>query len=60
MLSILDEAHRKRLEDGSLHKPEVKVGDKVLFSKYAGSEVKIDGAEHLVVREDDLLGVVES
>ena len=49
----------KRLEDGTLHKPDVKVGDRVLFSKYAGSEVKIDGIEHLVLREDDLLGVVE-
>lgn len=49
----------KKLEDGSLAKPDVKVGDKVLFSKYSGSEVKIDGIEHLVMREDDLLGVVE-
>ena len=49
----------KRLEDGTLQKPDVKVGDSVLFSKYAGSEVKIDGAEHLVMREDDLLGVIE-
>lgn len=49
----------KKLEDGSLHKPDVKVGDNVLFSKYAGSEVKIDGHEHLVLREDDLLGVLE-
>ncbi len=48
----------KKLEDGSLQKPDVKVGDRVLFSKYAGSEVKIDGLEHLVMREDDLLGVV--
>ena len=50
----------KRLEDGSLQKPDVKVGDKILFSKYAGSEVKIDGVEHLVLREDDLLGVIEN
>lgn len=49
----------KKLEDGSLAKPDVKVGDTVLFSKYAGSEVKIDGSEHLVLREDDLLGVLE-
>ena len=49
----------KKLDDGSLQKPDVKVGDKVLFSKYAGSEVKIDGVEHLVLREDDLLGVIE-
>ncbi|MFK7871878.1 MAG: co-chaperone GroES [Oligoflexales bacterium] len=49
----------KRLEDGTIAKPEVKVGDTVLFSKYAGSEVKIDGNDHLVLREDDLLGVIE-
>lgn len=49
----------KKLEDGTLQKPDVKVGDSVLFSKYAGSEVKIDGIEHLVLREDDLLGVIE-
>jgi len=49
----------KVLEDGKLSKPDVKVGDKVLFGKYAGSEVKLDGAEHLILKEDDLLGVIE-
>jgi chaperonin GroES len=49
----------KLLDDGSLRKPEVKSGDKILFSKYAGSEVKIDGVEHLILREDDILGVLE-
>ena len=49
----------KKLEDGSLLKPDVKVGDQILFSKYAGSEVKIDGHEHLVMREDDILGVLQ-
>ena len=48
----------RRLEDGTLHKPDVNVGDKVMFSKYAGSEVKIDGHEHLILREDDLLGII--
>lgn len=48
----------KVLSDGKLNKPDVKVGDKVLFSKYAGSEVKIDNVEHLILREDDLLGVI--
>jgi chaperonin GroES len=38
---------------------EVKVGDKVLFSKYGGNEVKIDGQEYLIMREDDILGVIE-
>jgi chaperonin GroES len=49
----------KLLDDGKLRKPDIKVGDKILFSKYAGSEVKIDGAEHLILREDDILGVLE-
>lgn len=48
----------KTLTDGKISKPDVKVGDRVLFSKYSGSEVKIDGAEHLILREDDLLGVL--
>jgi len=39
--------------------PDVKAGDKVLFSKYAGTEVKIEGDEHLIMREDDILGVIE-
>ena len=49
----------KALEDGKLLKPDVKVGDKVLFSKYAGTEIKLDGDERLVLREDDLLGVIQ-
>ena len=48
----------KVLSDGKISKPDVKAGDKVLFSKYAGSEVKIDGVEHLILREDDILGVL--
>jgi chaperonin GroES len=39
---------------------DVKVGDKILFGKYSGTEVKIDGEEHLIIREDDILGVIES
>jgi len=49
----------KLLSDGKLHKPEVKAGDRIMFSKYAGSEVKLDGDEHLILREDDILGIVE-
>ena len=48
----------KTLDNGTVSKPDVKTGDKVLFSKYAGTEVKIDGAEHLILRPDDLLGVL--
>ena len=46
-------------EDGSLRKLEVKAGDKILFSKYSGSDIKIDGTEHLILREDDILAVIE-
>lgn len=46
-------------EDGKLMPLDVKKGDRILFSKYAGTEVKIEGEEHLIVREDDVLGVIE-
>jgi chaperonin GroES len=49
----------KMLEDGKIHPLDVKAGDRVLFGKYAGTEVKIDGEEHLIMREDDILGVIE-
>jgi chaperonin GroES len=38
---------------------DVKVGDRILFGKYAGSEIKVDGEEHLIMREEDILGVLE-
>ena len=46
-------------EDGKVQPLDVKKGDKVLFSKYAGTEVNIEGDEHLIIREDDVLGVLE-
>lgn len=46
-------------EDGKLIPMELKVGDLILFSKYGGTEVKIDGADYLIMRQDDVLGVVE-
>jgi len=49
----------KILENGTLLPPDVKVGDRILFSRYGGSEVKIEGVEHLIMREDDILGVIE-
>ena len=49
----------KVLEDGTQRPLDVKAGDTVLFGKYAGTEVKIDGEEHLILREDDVLGVIE-
>jgi chaperonin GroES len=47
-------------EDGKLVKPDVKKGDRILFGKYSGTEVSIDGGEHLIMREDDVLGVIEA
>ncbi|HLZ18202.1 MAG TPA: co-chaperone GroES [Smithellaceae bacterium] len=49
----------KVTEEGKVLALDVKVGDKVLFSKYGGTEVKIDGEEYLIMREDDILGVIE-
>ncbi|GAB4293240.1 MAG: co-chaperone GroES [Desulfuromonadia bacterium] len=49
----------KKTEDGKVLPMDVKKGDKVLFGKYAGTEVKIDGEEYLIMREDDILGVIE-
>ena len=46
-------------EDGTVRPLDVKKGDKVLFSKYGGTEVNLGGEEHLIVREDDILGVLE-
>jgi chaperonin GroES len=49
----------KVTDDGKLQPMDVKKGDRILFSKYAGTEVNIDGEEHLIVREDDVLGILE-
>jgi chaperonin GroES len=49
----------KTSDDGKLIAMSVKAGDNVLFNKYAGTEVKIDGVEHLVMREDDILAIIE-
>jgi chaperonin GroES len=49
----------KMTEDGKLLSPDVKAGDRILFGKYAGSEIKLEGEEHLILREDDILGVLE-
>ena len=47
----------KTLKHGKVHPVDVKAGDRVLFGKYSGTEVKIDGEEHVLLREDDLLAV---
>jgi chaperonin GroES len=50
----------KRLESGEIVTLDVKIGDKVLFGKYSGTEVKVDGDEFLVMREEDIIGVIEA
>lgn len=49
----------KMLDDGKMVPLEVKKGDKILFGKYSGTDVKIEGEEHLIMREDDVLGIME-
>jgi chaperonin GroES len=49
----------KVTEDGKVLPMDVKTGDRVLFGKYAGSEIKLEGVEYLIMREDDILGVIE-
>jgi len=49
----------KLLDSGERVAPEVKAGDRILFGKYSGSEIKIEGEEYLILREDEILGVIE-
>jgi chaperonin GroES len=48
----------KRLDDGTLVPLDVKAGDRILFGKYSGSETKLDGTEYIIIREDDVLGIL--
>ncbi|MCM8780425.1 MAG: co-chaperone GroES [Candidatus Omnitrophica bacterium] len=48
----------KLLEDGKIQPLEVKVGDRILYGKYSGTEIKLDGEEHLIIREEDVLAIV--
>ena len=50
----------KRLEDGKLVPLDVKAGDRILFGKYSGNDIKIDGEEYLIMREDEVLGILEA
>ena len=56
---VLAAGKGKISENGDVHPLDVKVGDKVLFGKYAGTEVKVEGEELLVMREEDIMGVIE-
>ena len=49
----------KKSDDGKIHPLDVKAGDRILFGKYSGNDVKIDGVEYLIMREDEVLGVLE-
>jgi chaperonin GroES len=49
----------KRLEDGKITELDVKVGDRILFGKYSGSEIKLDGNEYMIMREDEVLGILD-
>ena len=56
---VISVGNGKRLEDGTLVPLDVKKGDRVLFGKYSGTEIKVDGVYHLILREEEVLGVIE-
>jgi chaperonin GroES len=56
---VIATGNGKRLEDGTVVPLTVKVGDRILFGKYSGNEIRLDGEEYLIMREDDVLGVLE-
>jgi chaperonin GroES len=56
---VIAAGNGKVLEDGKVRPLDVRAGDRILFSKYAGTEVKIEGEDHLILREEDVLGVIE-
>lgn len=59
MGEVMAVGNGKKTEDGKVVPLDVKAGNKVLFSKYAGTEVKVEGEELLIMREDDILGIIE-
>ena len=56
---VLAVGHGKRLESGELVALDVKAGDRILFGKYSGSETKLDGVDYVIMREDDVLGILD-
>jgi chaperonin GroES len=56
---VIAVGHGKRLEDGTLVALDVKAGDRVLFGKYSGSDTKVEGTEYIIMREDDVLGILD-
>jgi chaperonin GroES len=57
---VIAVGHGKRLENGTLVALDVKAGDRILFGKYSGSDTKVEGTEYLIMREDDVLGVLST
>ena len=57
---VIAAGHGKRLENGTLVALDVKAGDRVLFGKYSGTETKVAGTEYIIMREDDVLGVLST
>ena len=57
---VMAVGHGKRLEDGKLVPLDAKVGDRILFGKYSGNDIRVDGQEYLIMREDDVLGVLDA
>ncbi len=57
---VVNVGNGKVLDNGNTRAPEVKVGEKVLFGKYSGTEIKVDGEEHVILREDEVLGIFDS
>ena len=56
--TVMAVGNGKLLDDGQVRSLECKVGDRILFGKYSGTEIKIEGEEHIILREDDVLGVI--
>ena len=57
---VMAVGHGKRLEDGKLTALDVQAGDRILFGKYSGNEITLQGTEYIIMREDDILGVLDS
>ncbi|MBM7117698.1 co-chaperone GroES [Archangium primigenium] len=57
--TVIAVGNGKILENGTVRAMDIKAGDTILFSKYAGTEIKLDGEDHLILREEDVLGVIE-
>jgi chaperonin GroES len=57
---VLAIGHGKRLKNGKFVSLDVKVGDRILFGKYSGNEIKLEGTDYIIMRQDDVLGILES